>query len=66
MPSNTKQENMVIEWSVVAHWNDGTNSWLSDYLFNESTNKDILETINSIWQGSIDNKMIKGEESDAK
>ena len=42
-------DNKITEWSIVAHWNDGTNSWLSSYLFDLSTNKDIFRVINDIW-----------------
>ena len=52
-------DNKITEWSIVAHWNDGTNSWLSSYLFDLSTNKNIFRVINEIWDKSSDESLLE-------
>ena len=49
--------NKVTEWSIVVHWEDGKKSWLSSYLFDLSTNKDIFRVINDIW--TVDESPLK-------
>ena len=51
--------NKVTEWSIVAHWEDGKDSWLSNYLFDLSTNKDIFKVINVIWVNAADKSLLK-------
>ena len=54
-----KKEVKVDEWSIVVHWNDDKTSWLSSYLFDLSTNKDIFKVINEIWGDAADKSLLE-------
>ena len=50
------KKSKIYDLSLVAHWDDGKDSWLGVNDINKSTLKAIIKELNQIWDGWIREK----------